>query len=440
MTEESPDLPLSMDPAAAPTAPGMRPLPGSPQHAAETTLRPEVELLLCCARTHLNATGTERLRALLQTELDWHDVYQTASHHGLLPLLAWHLQAVAPDLVPTSAMEALRSASRTTRQYNFFLLGELRQLLELFAAHNISVVPFKGPALAVLVYGNLALRTFGDLDVMVFRHDLLRAKDLLLSAGYQLAFTPQSAQDTAPRLTDFYILLHHEGRVRVDLQWRIKGRSFAFALDTEGLQDRLLSTSLAGTTTLTFAPEDLLIILCVHGSKHLWGKLKWICDVAEMLRRHAGMDWQRVRELARQSHSERMLALGLYLAHHLLGATLSEPMLQTIQADKRVKTLAAQIQHWLFAADDGVPGDFARLAFYLKSQDSLWDKVQSCGLFLRYYGRRALVPNARDKRLLPLPDCLAFLYYVIRPLRLIAKYARQPGQFKNLLPHHIDLD
>src|SRR3712207_8653927 len=37
-----------------------------------------------------------------------------------------------------------------------------------------------------------------------------------------------------------------------------------------------------------------LLILCVHGTKHIWGRLSWICDVAELLRTQPDMDWEYV--------------------------------------------------------------------------------------------------------------------------------------------------
>ena len=399
-----------------------------------------LELLLCCARTQMDAARAERIRALLREELDWDYLLGTAFRHGMLPLLYWHLNAICPEAVPKSSLDSLRDGFYTTAWYNLFLTEELLKLLKLFAAHNIPAVPFKGPALAILVYGNLALRKFGDLDVVVFKRDLLRARDLLISRGYKLTTPLDSGQEVDQLLSNFCILMRHDDRVRVDLQWRIKGRSFAFALDTAGLQEHLVAVSLAGTTVLTFSPEDLLIVLCVHGSKHLWERLKWICDVAELIRVHAGMDWERVMEQASRANSERMLALGLYLAHTLLGATLPEQIWRRVQADQVVKSVAAQVHKRLFAEADGLPGDFERFAFYFNTRDGLRGKVKHCFLYLRRYLCLVMIPSTVEKRLLPLPASLSFLYYLFRPIRLAVKYVLKPWKLKNFLPYRIDID
>jgi len=49
----------------------------------------------------------------------------------------------------------------------FLCTGELLKLLNLFAAHGIGVIPYKGPTFGSCRLGNLALREFTDLDILV---------------------------------------------------------------------------------------------------------------------------------------------------------------------------------------------------------------------------------------------------------------------------------
>ncbi len=67
---------------------------------------------------------------------------------------------------------------------NILLTHELQKLLALFADNDVRAVPYKGPALALQLYGNVALRQFSDLDILVHPRDVLRARDLLLAEGY----------------------------------------------------------------------------------------------------------------------------------------------------------------------------------------------------------------------------------------------------------------
>jgi hypothetical protein len=62
--------------------------------------------------------------------------------------------------------------------YNLFLEKELLTLLDTFKANNIMAVPFKGPLLAVAIYGDMLLRECGDLDFLIKRKDVRIAINL----------------------------------------------------------------------------------------------------------------------------------------------------------------------------------------------------------------------------------------------------------------------
>src|SRR5712692_1266149 len=128
------------------------------------SLRPEDVLLLYCARTRLDSGKAERLRALLNEKLDWLYLCETAMQHGMAPLVYCHLNTVAPEAVPVTWREFLRILIEDNARRALGLTARLFRVLEIFEANGILAVPYKGPALAALVYGNLALREFVDLD------------------------------------------------------------------------------------------------------------------------------------------------------------------------------------------------------------------------------------------------------------------------------------
>ncbi|MCC5639670.1 nucleotidyltransferase family protein [Nostoc sp. CHAB 5844] len=84
----------------------------------------------------------------------------------------------------------------------------------------------------------------------------------------------------------FYIALGLRSiwQPQTHLHWRITPRFFPFELPVADLWQRRQWLSLLNVPVPTLAPEDLLLSLCVHGAKECWGKLKWICDVAELIR------------------------------------------------------------------------------------------------------------------------------------------------------------
>jgi len=391
-----------------------------------TTGSPEIKLLLCCAQARKNVEGDTRIRALLQQEIDWAWLLGMAREHGMVPLLYWHLYDTYSEAIPKAALEELRNFHYGNISNNLFLTGELLKLLNLFEAHAIPAVPFKGPALTAFVYGNLALREFVDLDILVHERDVSRARELLISVGYRPEYQLTAAQEAAFEAAFLPYgysreFTHRDGKSQVDLHWRITERRFSTPLDPENLWGRLERVHLRGKSILTLSPEDLLLILCVHGSKHLWRRLSLLCDVAELIHAHKKMNWGQVMEWAATLGSERMLFLGLYLANDLLGAALPEGVLHKVRADPTLKVLAGQVYERLFQeASD--PSEASRFQlFHIRMRERLGDKVRFC------VGTAATITRitVADWEVLPLPRYLYPLYYVVRLVRLSNKYTRR---------------
>jgi hypothetical protein len=176
-------------------------------------------------------------------------------------------------------------------------------------------------------------------------------------------------------------LEREDSQVSVDLHWNITSWPIFFSPYPAFLWERLETVSLADMPVRTLAPEDVLPLLCVHGAKHHWERLGWICDVAELLRRYPGIDWERVMERASRLGGARMLYLGLFLARSLLGAAVPEALLRQMQVDQVVPSLAARVRLRFFAGVDGPLGAAERYDFYLRLGDRVSDKVR-CGLCL----------------------------------------------------------
>jgi hypothetical protein len=304
---------------------------------------------------------------------------------------------------------------------NLVFTRELLKILNAFEEHGITAVPYKGPALAASAYGNLALRQSGDdLDIVVRRPDVPKAEELLASMGYRPRYRLTSPQSAAFLLTQCeHLFTSDDGKYFVELHWEITERHLSFPLDTERLWERLGQVPLGGGIVPVFSPEEMLLILCVHGSKHLWERLGWICDVSELIRaRREDMGWERVMTQAAELGGERMLLLGLFLANDLLGAPLPEEVSRRVHADPTVKALAKRITEQLFREDEGPPGLLEESYFqplYLKMRERYSDKI-------RYVVRKATSPTVEDWQLLPLPGFLFPFYYILRPIRLAGEY------------------
>ncbi len=378
--------------------------------------RPEIDLLLSCARTCPDPAASDRTRELLGYEIDWPYLSRMAERHGLIPLLYWNLKATSPELVPFSIMERIHAQFLTNARRNFLLTGELLKILNLLKANGILAIPFKGPVLASSLYGNLALRTFSDLDILVVKKDIIKAKDVLLSSGLQWGSQLSSAQK-ANYKEDYGCLTFTDksGRVWIELDRGLSPRELPWPFDLEHFARRLTQISLEGKMVPAFSPEDLLLILCLHGAKHCWTRLNWVCDLAELIRVYPGLDWGKVLEEAATQGCSRTLLLGLLLAHNLLETDLPEEVLNKIQAEPVVQSLGRSIGQWLLTDADAPSGAWALSLFYLRLSENFKQRAV-------FSLRMVFTPTVEDLQDLPLPAPFSFLYYFTHPLRLLGKY------------------
>lgn len=391
-------------------------------------LRPEDEVVIRCARAHTDSANDRRLRTLLgapsEEPLDWAYLRAQARLHGLIPLVHRHLDRLAADLVPDDVLGELRGHARHIGYRNLRWTNELLRLHARFEAEGIPLVSFKGPVLAHAAYGNLALRPFVDLDLLVHRENMPRVKALLESEGYR----PSPEMDA--RREGKYLdaqnplaFVDDERRIVLEFHWAMIDEGFSYPLDPEQLWARLEPTALGGQTIDGLAVEDLLLYLCVHGAKHLWAQLLWISDLDALLRARPDLDWAAVLEQAARLRCERVLYLGLYLAMHLSAAPVPVKVRERVMQDTEVPGLAEQACATMYYRTHLTDVGWAekrhlwleKLQFRFKVREHLPDRTRSIMSQLR----RALLPSRKDRAFVDLPRALTFLYVLVRPARIL---------------------
>ena len=367
----------------------------------------------------MDSQTVERLRELVGQGLNWEYLISAAHRNQVAPLLYWNLNNTCADSVPMPFMDELRHYFHINARHNLLQTRELLRILGQFKANGVACIPFKGPVLASSVYGQLSLRQFTDLDLLIDKGDIATATDLLLSQGYRPNKTLEHNHAAPDHGAEpVCVFERHDGMVSVDLHWGLERTFMPFSMDLASLKGRLTKVAIADKTVYGPPPEELLLILCAHGSRHLWNRMKWICDVAELLRIHQVMDWELINEQARNLGSERMLHVGLFLANDLLGAPVPDTLLHRIRTDPGVKSLSSQVYERLFVDDDTPSGVIGTFVFRTRVRERWREKVAG----LPYLVHRTLAPTANDISLIRLPAPLAFIYYMIRPIRLVGMY------------------
>jgi hypothetical protein len=370
---------------------------------------PEIALLIACARRRLSSDQVALVKALTEQPLDWEFVLYSADCNGVLPLLFRHLRETSAS-TPEVVWRSLKDTSEQTLRRNLWISSRLVRLLKLLKENGIHGIPFKGPVLAHLLYGNLALRRCADLDILVPAAAVLRTKDVLLNAGLQ-SWTRLPAHLERDFVLYGSEWAYADGDLLVEIQWLLSPSYFCWPIELEA-ETRPLA--FAGTTVPVLTPEALLWMLCLHGGKHLWNRLIWLADLHELLQSYPQLKWADVRTRTTETGTHRFLLLGLNLASTLLGTELPEDIKSDIARDDVVQRFTDLIGCRL---DE--PRDPTELQFHvnmLRLRQRARDRV-------RYVTGLALNPTLVEWSLIRFPRSLKSLYRIVRMARVLGRLA-----------------
>lgn len=380
----------------------------------------------------VHASPNEQACARIDTFLERHgnspdSVIALCNAHGVLPLVYHSLQrlcqqgslACDADLLQ-GLLSRMQVEYREVARFNMLLSAELGRITASLTQAGIDAVGIKGPTLAQLAYGDITLRQFGDIDILVNRDQAFMAAKQLLNDGHT-APLPVSllSSRTCLDVSKDYSLVNTTGHVHTELHWRLFEKKYIYAdavVIKAGTQSGLQTVIINAKPITTLSNELLIVYLCLHGAKHAFERLLWLCDIDRLIR-HTELDWDRASEIAHGTHSLRSFHLGLHLAHSLLDTPLPDALQSCIHNGVGNGLIPLTLRSMArMEREKGVFKNNRRTFLY---QLKLFD---SPALALRFYFRTLFGTSTKDCQTFQLPDVLRFLYPLLRPFRLAAFY------------------
>ncbi|MGC1383428.1 MAG: nucleotidyltransferase family protein [Candidatus Acidiferrales bacterium] len=384
--------------------------------ALQASNTPEKQLLVLCTRTRIGPETAAEIGQILAGPLDWGYLISESLENSVTPLFYRQLRSVAWGLVPVERQDKLNTIAKSLAVRAMFLTAELLRLLDLFEAQGIRAIPYKGPVLAAQAYGDFALREFEGLDLILRQRDMPAANEVVLGLGYKPKFDWIFSEAAAATLVPGEYNYRDVARnAMIELHTEKTLRHFPVAPDIETFLQRLVPVRIAERDVMTFAPEELLTMLCIHGSKDFWERLSWIADVSELTQSRANFDWSRAWGFADALKAGRMVRLGLALSVALFATPLPQEVIATIRADVTASDLAESVARRLVQQPFHTLNGAGRFNFRRKMQ-------AGAAAGWRYATRLAVVPAEEDWEMVRLPPALAPLYVALRPIRLLRKY------------------
>jgi hypothetical protein len=302
---------------------------------------PEFRLAIDCCRRSF-ASGAIELLAPPPT-IDWANFLRLIRFHRIEGL-AWN--ALSTFQIPSETRTALAEAASAIAVQNLQSTAECRSLLERFEAAHVPLLFLKGLTLGALAYGNPAIKSAIDVDLLIEPNDLGKAVDLLRSAGYELIAPNIPA--TNEGLLDWHVGWKESvwGKssptVQIDLHTRTTDNiRLVPTIDVQSPHQRV--DVAAGIHLPTLATDELFAYLAVHGASSAWFRLKWISDFAALVHGRAGEEIVRLYRRSQDLGAGRAADQALLLADSLFETLQSAP-------DLRAQLMSDRATRWLFHA------------------------------------------------------------------------------------------
>jgi putative nucleotidyltransferase-like protein len=384
--------------------------------APTDALAPEWNLVLA-ASSDVSHCDRDRTRILPDPQLNWDAALLLADQHGTSSLLYHYLEPLAAT-IPAAAFASLRRRYESNLHKSLLLTRELMRILDCLDALRIEVIPYKGIVLSETYYGDIAMRQSGDMDFFVRVQDVGRINRAVCKLGYTPRLPiPESAE--ADYIASGYECAFDSpaGNNLLELQWALQPRFYAVDFDMAGLFERALNATIAGRGVKTASPEDLLLVLSVHAAKHVWGRLIWLCDIGQIVKRE-DLNWAWVRAQAHHLGIERILHITLLLANRFLATPVPAPIRDAAMTDKVGRAFTEQIAA---AVTAGVCYEEQKIEYFrlmMRIRERRMDRV-------RFLTRMAFTPGPGEWKAVRLPKPLFPLYRVVRLARLGTKWMKR---------------
>ncbi len=377
-------------------------------------LSPDHKLLIDCCQSEVDTAVVQSAFSSFSTE-EYDSIHALSHKHGIYPLLYKTIRSIDPDSLSTELNELFKQSNMSIVQRNMLMSAELLQLMQLFDVNSIDAMAFKGPVLGEMAYGSVTLRQYGDLDILIKRGDIEKILSLLLKRGY----TPEIELEKST-LETFYNCVNviglQRGSVRVEIHWELLSKNYAIEWEEEKLwaESETIEINRQSIKMLSF--ENHILYLCVHGAKHLFERLEWICDIDRAIRAKGDINWNHLILEANVLGVERMLFFGLHLSKLFFNLPLPREILERIDNDPEIERLTDKVITLNYSEQKGAR---SYSTFWL-----LWQMREKLSDRLRFAYRGLFAPKFDDFLFIQLPKPLLFLYPLIRPYRLITKYFR----------------
>ncbi len=427
----------------------------------DLTLNDDIRFLIACCQTKPSEEDIKQINNYIQNSaFNLQHLLILSNQHGILPLVyktikklntSSHLELNSDTLVvktkegcsdnSLSSLNAARSGNAlgvqhltlnaeilpklkahymSISQRNILMSAELIRIMKLLRENHIEALAFKGSALSQMAYGDITLRQYGDLDILVDEEEAYKAAELLQSHGFTAPYPLCILKNkTCMRVDSDFALVGNTNNILIEMHWRLFRKNIGHHLTFDQFSKDPKTVKINGVPIKTLSPELHLLYLSLHGSKHAWERIEWIVDIDKFIRNNT-LDEQLLKETFQILKADRPILVGLLLAHRLFQTPLQTWIIEKINKDHEIEALYITTVELLNKGFHTMTEIERSRTIYLYQRRFFKSRAKKIKYFLETY----LSISSNDCKEFPLPTSLRFLYLFIKPVRILFKYLR----------------
>lgn len=354
------------------------------------------------------------------TSDDWVRFMDFSKKQGIAPVLYHAIKDSPPATIPEQSLQQLKQIYFASAHRNTLLYHESGKVLKALHESSIPVIVLKGACLAEVIYGNIALRSMGDVDILVKRGDMTKVVRIMSELGYSAGYDFQ--------VEDEIDCSHHlppligPGKLSVEVHWNIIDSDNAAVMekiDIAKMWERARPVVIAKTPVFMLSPEDMLLHLCLHLTlHHLFDmRLRAFLDLKKVVEYYGeAVDWELLRERSRTLGVDSAVRLSLCLAEQWVGLTLPE----RLRHDWKLKQIDSDLLSCIEAA---VLGEIRPYTVTASLNGMIVDTGFSAKVRILWQ-RLFISPTVLSRKFnTEANSWKIYLYYPVRWLRLTTKYS-----------------
>lgn len=356
---------------------------------------------------------------------------ELADRHGVNGLLYKGLASSHPNLLSENGMDTLRKRLLYHDVRVQRVLAEWPGIIETAEKSGIPVLTIKGPALALQLFGAPDSREYCDLDLFIQAKglDLRLLIGNLAKTGYHIA-----AGDRGPTQSRHRFVLHKTNHLAVANRQKkvgveIHSNQFGliqklYTVPAKELFKRAGSVEWNGKQFLSLGKEDNAVFIFTHSIKHAWSCLKWVLDGALLFCSLSEKEQDSLLQTVKELGLERVFASSIRFIRTIVDLPLSDSIESMLEKRDRtvnriVSYLSRSFQGKIAHPSQQKKSDKVnRLLFQLRLKKSMPYKLSVL--------KEKIIPGEKEFELIAMPDSFSFLYWVIRPLRLLLLGGKRP--------------